>query len=216
MDVGSAWSASGGMRSLYFEDLTDDRVEFNSSGLSGSTGAVSAWVQKTVADSASKDYVIWSKVTSSSDRIFLELETQAPGISALQVTLVSGSANRAHSAQVAIGDLLHIVGQWSPGAALQLFVNGVLTTGATHTARSSTTIETIGGYSSAIPTISFGGHVFDLRRYNRLLDSSEVRRMYARGPGYGLRLKRNYYATTAAAAARRYSVFRPSVFKAAS
>lgn len=188
----SAMTASGAWviadrPSLFVSNLSSERIAVDSTGWSTAQGSVCGWIRKTVASASNNDYVIWSKVTSSSDRFLFEIETFSNDSVGTNLQVTGGFGTNADINNIALNPTattlnawLHVGLTWSAGSPLRLWVNGrnTASTVNNYAAQSQTAIEYFGNYSSG--SFSFGGNLDDMRRYDTALTASEFRLLATR------------------------------------
>ena len=194
MTAESAWTMSLGRYGLAFGNLTTQNVSVDSTNWSTVSGSLSCWVNKTTATAANNDYMIWSKVTSGTDRIYIEIETYdgANGVGTNPQITASFGASAAgrvvsNPSTTSLNTWTHVGLSWNNGTPMRLWVNGrnTASTANNYTSQSETTTEIIGNYSGG--SVSFGGNLDDMRRYNRVLSANEFA-MLASRPGIAYEL----------------------------
>lgn len=211
MIADTAWITSAGRHCLQFGNLTTQNVSVDSTSWSTVSGTLCCWVQKTTATAANNDYIFWSKVTSGTNRIYIEIETYDglngvgtnPQITAAFGASVVGNVVSNPSA-TSLNSWTHVGLSWSNGTPMRLWINGrnTASTANNYAAQSETTTEILGNYSGG--TVSFGGNVDDTRRYNRALSGNEIRTLASRrGIAYELAPRRRSRELVAAFNRRR-------------
>lgn len=174
----------GGFGCLSFANLTDDYVTASKVGnWSGGDGTVMMWARKTAATAGSNDYLMWTHFTSATDRIFMEVETQSAGGGTdspqISAAWAGFDTNRfVFSPVIMIGRWYHVAITWAVGVPMRMYVDGVLVSTSVNNfaAQTATATERIGNYASG--SLSFGGDIDDVRRFERQLSAVEVSATY--------------------------------------
>lgn len=205
----TAWQTDAGQYAVNFADLSNDRIDFNSSQISMAEGAVSLWFRKIDTTIANRDYSLWTHSTSSTDRIWLEVETQTPGGGGTSPqfngAFNNNSNNQTFSSALTVGIWYHGCLQWRNGIPIQLWLNGVLVSSsvANYATVSTTSTEQIGNWTSGVNQ-GFGGNIDDVRRYTRMLSPNEIALLARRrGIAYEMEPPKRYSEQATAAARAR-------------
>jgi hypothetical protein len=211
MDAGTDWVGDGSGWALDFANQTNDAVTYTIPGVSMDAGTVSIWAKKQEAIAGATDYILWSVVTSATNRLYLEVVISPAAFGTSNPVWHANFGNIASGfcffEGVTTNIWYHVVCTWAVGRPMEIYVNGRrgTPTTANYTAQSATT-ERIGNYSTA--SISFGGLVDDFGRWSRALTAPEIVAIYNMGRGGLGRLltpqRRSYAFRVPAAAVKSY------------
>lgn len=212
----TAWQASSGYVSVKYPSAVNGWLIADSTILAGSAvSSVLCWFSFTTYKI---NNTLISISPSSYDSSQLDIYPgDTSGGNGLRITWSTNQVDRNDSVPLNDGNLHLLVLSNESDASHSVYLDGSLVNSFTtsRTLPATTSKVYMGGANWG--SGSQGNYfMFDTRIYNRALTFGEAMAMYNGGPGYGLRPKRERrYGFTAASAARRYSLFDPTVLEVA-
>ena len=177
----SDWVGDGNGWALDVANQTNDAVTYTIPGISMDAGTVSFWAKKQEAIADVTDYILWSVVTSATNRLYLEVIINAAAFGTSNPVWHANFGNIASGfcffEGVTTNIWYHVACTWAVGRPMEIYVNGRrgTPTTANYTAQSATT-ERIGNYSTL--SVSWGGLIDDFGRWSRALSHAEINTIY--------------------------------------
>ena len=167
-------------RANYF-DRTNNYATAGTTGLNTSSGTLAGWFSYTGSRANFNDWVAWSMIFSSGERLFMEVMTQALDFTPRFLFTYNTAAVYSYSTATISNDTwYHVVATWDTTDGLRLYQDGAeqSRTASSFSAPTLAGTQTIGGYNAGA-TIPFHGYMGEMRLYNRALSANEAYALFA-------------------------------------